>query len=150
VLDQVAEGDRVTTRFAVTGAKRGRRLQLEGTTLSRLCDGRIVEDWSVFDTLELLRRLGLRRTLLVAPACCARFATGGSAAFRRADGGSHRAEFGGLPAGVLKRRAGVGIDQLAARDVGVGPLDQQARVLAFEQRPGNSACPQIDPLAGVL
>ena len=26
-----------------------------------------VEDWSAFDTLELLRQLGLRRTLLAAP-----------------------------------------------------------------------------------
>jgi predicted ester cyclase len=64
VLDQVAEGDRVATRFAVTGANRGRRLRLEGITLSHLRDGRIVEDWSAFDSLELLRQLGLRRTLL--------------------------------------------------------------------------------------
>jgi len=34
---------------------------------SRLRDGRIVEDWSAFDSLELLRQLGLRRTLLAAP-----------------------------------------------------------------------------------
>ncbi len=67
VLDQVAEGDRVATRFALTGANRGRRLRLEGITLSRLDDGRIVEDWSAFDSLELLRQLGLGRTLLSAP-----------------------------------------------------------------------------------
>ena len=67
VLDQVAEDDRGATRFAVTGANGGRRLRLEGITLSRLRDGRIVEDWSVFDTLELLRQLGVRRTLLAAP-----------------------------------------------------------------------------------
>jgi hypothetical protein len=30
-------------------------------------DGRIVEDWSAFDSLELLKQLGLRRTLLAAP-----------------------------------------------------------------------------------
>ena len=35
-------------------------------------------------------------------------------------------------------------------DIGVGPLDQQARVLATEQRPGNSAGPQVDPLARIL
>jgi hypothetical protein len=35
-------------------------------------------------------------------------------------------------------------------DVDVGPLDQQARVLSVEQRPGNSASPEVDPLAGVL
>jgi predicted ester cyclase len=67
VLDQVAEGDRVATRFVVTGANRGRRLRLEGITLSRLRDGRIVEDWSAFDALELLRQLGFARALLAAP-----------------------------------------------------------------------------------
>jgi predicted ester cyclase len=67
VLDQVAEGDRVASRFALTGSNRGRRLRLEGMTLSRLRDGRIVEDWSGFDSLELLRQLGLSRTLLAAP-----------------------------------------------------------------------------------
>lgn len=67
VLDEVVEGDRVATRFALTGANRGRRVRLEGITFSRLRDGRIVEDWSAFDALELLRQLGLRRTLLSAP-----------------------------------------------------------------------------------
>jgi hypothetical protein len=33
----------------------------------RLRDGRIVEDWSSFDSLELLRQLGLVRTLRLAP-----------------------------------------------------------------------------------
>jgi ketosteroid isomerase-like protein len=67
VLDQVAEGDRVASRFVVTGSNRGGPLRLEGITLSRLRDGRIVEDWSGFDTLELLRQLGLLRTLRAAP-----------------------------------------------------------------------------------
>jgi predicted ester cyclase len=67
VLDQVAEGDRVASRFALTGSNRGRRIRLEGITLSRLRDGRIVEDWSGFDSLEVLRQLGLVRTLLAAP-----------------------------------------------------------------------------------
>ena len=67
VLDQVAEGDRVATRFVVAGSNRGRRVRVEGITLSRLRDGRIVEDWSGFDSFELLRQLGLRRGLIVAP-----------------------------------------------------------------------------------
>lgn len=67
VVDQVAEGDRVASRFVVTGSNRGRRVQLWGITISRLQDARIVEDWSAFDSLELLRALGLRRTLLAAP-----------------------------------------------------------------------------------
>jgi ketosteroid isomerase-like protein len=44
VVDQIAEGDRVATRFLVTGSNRGRRVRLEGITMSRLRDGRIVED----------------------------------------------------------------------------------------------------------
>ena len=67
VVDQVAEGDRVASRWTLTGRNRGRRVQLWGITISRLRDGRIVEDWSTFDSLELLRRLGLWRTVLAAP-----------------------------------------------------------------------------------
>jgi len=42
-------------------------VRLWGITISRLREGRIVEDWSAFDSLELLRQLGLRRALLAAP-----------------------------------------------------------------------------------
>jgi predicted ester cyclase len=67
VVDQVAEGDRVASRFIVTGVNRGRQVRLWGITISRLRDGRIVEDWSAFDSLELLRQLGVRRAVLAAP-----------------------------------------------------------------------------------
>jgi hypothetical protein len=40
--------------------------RLWGITISRLKGGRIVEDWSAFDSLELLRQLGLWRTVLAA------------------------------------------------------------------------------------
>jgi predicted ester cyclase len=67
VGDQVAAGDRVASRFLLTGLNRSRRVRLWGITISRLQDGRIVEDWSAFDSLELLRQLGLWRTVLAAP-----------------------------------------------------------------------------------
>jgi predicted ester cyclase len=67
VVDQVAEGDRVASRWLLTGSNRGRPVRLWGITISRLREGRIVEDWSAFDGLELLRALGIVRTLLVAP-----------------------------------------------------------------------------------
>jgi predicted ester cyclase len=67
VVDQVAEGDRVASRWVLTGANRGRPVRLWGITISRLREGRIVEDWSAFDGLELLRALGIWRTLLIAP-----------------------------------------------------------------------------------
>jgi predicted ester cyclase len=54
VVDQVAEDDRVASRWVLTGSNRGREVRLWGITLSHLRDGRIVEDWSGFDSLELL------------------------------------------------------------------------------------------------
>ena len=67
VVDQVAEGDRVASRFVLSGVNRGRRVRLWGIVISRLRDGRIVEDWASFDGVELLRQLGVWRTLVSAP-----------------------------------------------------------------------------------
>ena len=67
VVDQAAEDDRVASRWVLAGSNRGRDVRLWGITLSHLRDGRIVEDWTGFDSLELLRQLGLWRTLLAAP-----------------------------------------------------------------------------------
>jgi predicted ester cyclase len=67
VAEQLAESDRVASRFVVSGVNRGRRVELWGITMSRVLDGRIVEDWSALDSLELLRQLGLWRALLAAP-----------------------------------------------------------------------------------
>ncbi|MFL5840733.1 MAG: ester cyclase [Thermoleophilaceae bacterium] len=67
VVEQVAEDDRVASRWVLTGSNRGRQVRLWGITLSRLRDGRIVEDWTGFDSLELVRQLGLVRTVLAAP-----------------------------------------------------------------------------------
>ena len=41
-------------------------MTLPGITISRFEDGKIAEDWTVSDNLELLRRLGLRRGLALA------------------------------------------------------------------------------------
>jgi predicted ester cyclase len=67
IVDQVAEDDRVASRWVLTGSNRRRDVRLCGITLSHLRDSRIVEDWTGFDSLELLRQLGLLRTLLAAP-----------------------------------------------------------------------------------
>ena len=67
VVDQVSEGDRVASRWRMTGSYRGRRVELAGITISRIEDGKIAEDWGHTDSLELLRELGLWRTLLAAP-----------------------------------------------------------------------------------
>jgi predicted ester cyclase len=65
VEEQVVAGDRVTSRFVVSGTSYGRRVHFNGITISRFENGLIVEDWSVTDTLGMLRQLGLARSLLV-------------------------------------------------------------------------------------
>lgn len=67
VVDQVSEGDRVVSRWVMTGSNRGRPAELTGITISRMQDRHIAEDWTALDSLELLRQLGLVRTLLAAP-----------------------------------------------------------------------------------
>jgi hypothetical protein len=65
VEDQVAEGDRVVSRWVAEGHNRGRALRLWGITISQLRDGEIVEDWSASDNLDVLRQLGPRRLTLL-------------------------------------------------------------------------------------
>jgi ketosteroid isomerase-like protein len=65
VDDQVTERDRVATRWALHGTYRGRRISLHGIVISRVRDGRIVEDHAATDSLALPRALGLWRTLLL-------------------------------------------------------------------------------------
>jgi predicted ester cyclase len=67
VTDQITEGDHVVSRWIMTGSNRGRPTEMRGITISRMEAGRIVEDWTAVDSLELLRQLGLVRTLLAAP-----------------------------------------------------------------------------------
>ena len=66
VEDQVSEGDEVASRWKMRGTHKGREVELRGIVISRFSDGRIIEDWAASDTLELVRQLGLRRTLQLA------------------------------------------------------------------------------------
>jgi ubiquinone/menaquinone biosynthesis C-methylase UbiE/predicted ester cyclase len=66
VEEQVSEGDRVASRWTLRGTHRGRRVELRGIVISRFEDGQIIEDWAASDTMELVRQLGLRRTLQLA------------------------------------------------------------------------------------
>lgn len=66
VHEQIVEGDVVASRFVTTGSCYGRAVRFNGITISRFKDGHIVEDWSVTDTLGMLRQLGLWRALLLA------------------------------------------------------------------------------------
>jgi len=65
IEEQVVDGDRVASRFTVTGRSGRRRVRFGGITISRFANGRIVEDWSVTDTLGLLRQLGPWRSILL-------------------------------------------------------------------------------------
>ena len=65
VKDQLTDGDRVTSRFVVSGRSFGKTVRINGITISRFKDGLIAEDWSVTDTLAMLRQLGVWRSALV-------------------------------------------------------------------------------------
>ena len=65
VDEQVSEGDRVASRWTLTGTHRGRGVRLRGIVISRFKDGKIVEDWASSDTMELARQLGVWRSLLL-------------------------------------------------------------------------------------
>jgi predicted ester cyclase len=65
VDDQVTEGDRVASRWTLHGTHRGRRVTLRGIVISRFDDGKIIEDWAASDTIEIVRQLGVWRSLLL-------------------------------------------------------------------------------------
>ena len=66
VEDQVNEGDRVASRWTLHGTHRGRPVRLSGIVRSRFQDGRIIEDYAASDTMEIVRQLGIWRTLVLA------------------------------------------------------------------------------------
>jgi predicted ester cyclase len=69
IEDQVAEGDKVVTRFSSRGTHQGQteafgpptgnRVEVTGITIERFSEGKIVEDWTNFDALGLMQQLGL-------------------------------------------------------------------------------------------
>jgi len=67
IQEQVAEGDKVVTRFKSTGTLQvefmgispsGRQITIDEVSVSRIAGGRIVEDWNIWDVLGLFRQLG--------------------------------------------------------------------------------------------
>ena len=68
IEDQVAEGDKVATRWTVTGRHdgelsgvppTGKEVEFTGIDIHRIENGRIVEEWTSWDALGLMRQLGL-------------------------------------------------------------------------------------------
>ena len=68
IEDQVAEGDRVVTRWRAQGTNTGslfgmpatnKSATITGITISRIVDGKAVETWTNFDNLGMLQQLGV-------------------------------------------------------------------------------------------
>jgi steroid delta-isomerase-like uncharacterized protein len=69
VEDVISEGDNAVTRYTIRGTHQGeieefgpptgRKMELQGITIHRIADGKIVEEWERYDNLSLLQQLGL-------------------------------------------------------------------------------------------
>ena len=66
IEDQVAEGEKVTTRWTMRGTQQGeffgpptgRQVELTGIQIDRLEGGKLVEEWPEYDMLGALRQVG--------------------------------------------------------------------------------------------
>lgn len=77
IEDQVAEGDRVVTRWTGHGthqgafmgvAATGRPVTITAIVIDRVASGKVVEEWEVVDLLGLLQQLGALPAPTQAPA----------------------------------------------------------------------------------
>jgi steroid delta-isomerase-like uncharacterized protein len=68
IEDQLAEGDRVVTRWRAQGTNSGslfgmpatnKSATITGITIDRISGGKIVETWTNFDNLGMLQQLGV-------------------------------------------------------------------------------------------
>jgi predicted ester cyclase len=68
IEDQLAEGDKVATRFRAHGTHQGEteelgpptgnRVEITGVTIERFSEGKVVESWDNFDALGMMQQLG--------------------------------------------------------------------------------------------
>jgi predicted ester cyclase len=56
--DQIAEGNKVATRWTATMTQQGKKVSLKGITIDRFENGKIVEAWRIIDMLGLLEQTG--------------------------------------------------------------------------------------------
>jgi steroid delta-isomerase-like uncharacterized protein len=65
--DQIAEGDRVVTRWTVSGthkgelmgiAPSGKQITVTGIVITRVANGKVVEEWENYDALGMMRQIG--------------------------------------------------------------------------------------------
>jgi len=67
IEDQLAEGDKVATRFRASGTHQGEmeelgpptgnRVEVTGITIERFSEGKVVESWEHFDALCMMQQL---------------------------------------------------------------------------------------------
>lgn len=66
--DLIAEGNKVVTRYTITGTHEnefmgieptGNKIEIEGISIGKFVDGRVVEGWSNIDVLGMLQQLGV-------------------------------------------------------------------------------------------
>jgi steroid delta-isomerase-like uncharacterized protein len=67
IEEMIAEGDKVVTRWTLRGTHRGElfgvkssgeQVGMSGIVISRVAEGKIVEEWDEYDLLGLMRQLG--------------------------------------------------------------------------------------------
>ena len=68
IEDEIAEGDRVTTRFTAHGTHQGelmgipatgKEVNVGGINIARIAGGKIMERWEEFDTMGMMVQLGV-------------------------------------------------------------------------------------------
>ncbi|HEV2399703.1 MAG TPA: ester cyclase [Candidatus Sulfotelmatobacter sp.] len=68
VEDQIAEGDKVVSRWSFVGTHRGtfmgiapteKQVIMSGICIDRIVDGKIVEEWEEWDTMGMMQALGV-------------------------------------------------------------------------------------------
>lgn len=66
--DLIAEGDKVVTRYTLTGTHEGelmgieptgKRVEIEGISIGKIEDGKVVEGWSNIDVMGMMQQLGV-------------------------------------------------------------------------------------------
>lgn len=67
IEDMVAEGDKVAWRWTFSGTHLGdfmgipathRQIRLIGMVISRIADGKVAEEWEIYDAAGMMRQLG--------------------------------------------------------------------------------------------
>ena len=69
IEDQVAEGEKVVSRWRARGTHEGEtedlgpptgnRVEVTGISMSRVAEGKLVEDWTIFDAMGMMQQLGM-------------------------------------------------------------------------------------------